>query len=222
MKKIILVALTTLFIIGCNKTSNKLGIVLSKTNVLDSAKIKLVHLYLKNSDSIVYKIDRPTYFSFRDTIKLDSLRDGNYELDYLNIAGDKIKRDFSLNNGSVKFVNIIYDSLALMKIYTKVPINQIKEGESYTVDKRGGCVASMYSGHYFESVNITKKLLDERQIKAIERFEAELLAIRGKGVCGGTGAMTYRVIKDRNVVDEIRDYTCDWNGYETMMLQVNK
>jgi hypothetical protein len=216
--------------VSCNKPSNKLDIILSKGEIVDSSYINMNFICLKNKDSIIYKITKPVRFNYIDTLKFDSLSDGEYELEYIDIVGNTIVNKFRLKDNISKSIRIVCDSIMSKSFYPIIPFNNLKDNESYTIERKGGCVATMFSyykifrsknDYYYESLNIHKKLLKDEEIKNIQKFEAELLAINGKGTCGGTGRMTYKIIKNK-MGRSITDHACNWHEFENMMSKVNR
>ncbi|MNK16758.1 hypothetical protein D3C87_349280 [compost metagenome] len=214
-----------IFFVSCNKPSNRLDIILSKIDLTDSLAVKINFLQLKNHNSVIYKVRLPMRFNYLDTLKFDNLSDGEYELEYLDIVGDTITNKFRLNDNVSKRIRIVYDSIASRHFLSEIPFNNLKDNELYRIEGKGGSVASMYcyytvkkqgQDYYFESVNKSKRLLNPNDIKAIQKFEAELLAIEHKNMCISTGRMTYKIVKD-GVEHEITDNTCNWNGWSNLM-----
>jgi hypothetical protein len=230
MKNTILVLFTVLLLVGCKKSANRFDIILSKSDAADSAYINIDFLSVSNKGSIIYKAETHQRFDFLDTVSLNNLPDGDYELVYNDMIGDRIERKISLKNNESKAVKIVFDSISLDRFYTKIPFNHLKDNESYTIEGKGGCMATMYCHYtiekhkqvyYFESVNIPKRLLKPEEIKAVKRFESELLAIQGKDICSSTGRMTYTILQDEKKT-RIVDNTCNWNGFENLMRKVDK
>lgn len=229
MKSIILILFAVLSFVSCKKQSNQLRVIISRSDLTDSTEIVMSHLSLESKDSVIYKANRLIHFSCNDTLTFDSLSNGNYSVKYIDIIGNKISKTFNLNGKKPRAIGIICDSINANNFDSKTPFYNLKDGESYMIESKGSCVASMYSyyrisrskdNYYYESVNIPKKDLNHEQIKAVKKFEAELLAIYGKGVCGGTGRMTYTIIKAKTEIS-IPDHACNWSGWNTMMRKVN-
>lgn len=230
MKNTILVLFTVSLLVGCKKPASRLDIILSKSDAADSAYINIDFLTVRNKDSVVFKAKGHERFNSPDTLRFSNLPDGEYELAYSDMIGDRIKRKISLKNSESKAVKIVFDSISLDKFYPKIPFNHLKDNESYRLEGKGGCVATMYCGYtiekqkgnyYFKNVNISKKLLKSEEIKAIKRFESELLAIENKDICMSTGRMTYKIIQN-NVEHSIVDNTCNWNGWSNLMSKLSK
>lgn len=230
MKNTILILFILVLFVGCNKPSNKLTIVFSKTNPVDSVSTWIRFLQLKNQDSVVYKAFPLLRMSSGDTLKIDSLYNGDYILEFNNLIGERVRKNVSLNNNELKAVKIVFDSIPLDKFYSKIPFNHLKDNESYTIEGKGGCVATMYchyiiekqkGNYYFKSTNISNRLLKSEEIKAIKKFESELFAIEGRDVCFGTGRMTYKVVKNGTETHSITDNTCNWSGWSNMMFKLN-
>lgn len=231
MKNIILILFALCFV-SCNQPLNKLDIILSKGEIADSSYINMNFLCLKNKDSIIYKISKPVRFNYIDTLKFDSLSDGEYELKYVDIVGNTITNKFLLKDNFSKRIKIVCDSIASEPFLPKIPFNKIKDNESYRIEGKGGCIATMYchyviekhnGDYYFENINQSKRLLTPQEIKAVQKFESELLAIKGKNLCISTGRMTYKIIHDGVEIDSIIDNTCgNWNGWSNLMSKVSK
>jgi hypothetical protein len=192
--------------------------------------ISITNLYeirVKSADSILFAKDYYR-FSETDTLKLDSLSDGNYEIEYSDILGNRKIQKFNLNGGEKQVLDIVFDSIDIRNFIKEVPINTIKNWESYKVERKGGCIATMYGYYtvsktngsfYFDTPYRKARLLTRSQIKAVKKFEAELLAINGADVCISTGRMHYKIICNGKVT-EITDNTCNWHGWEILMSQI--
>lgn len=209
-----------------------MDIILSKIDLTDSLAIKINFLQLKNHNSVIYKVRLPMRFNYLDTLKFDNLSDGEYELEYLDIVGDTITNKFRLNDNVSKRIRIVYDSIASSNFLSEIPFNNLKDNGLYRIEGKGGSVASMYcyytvkkqgQDYCFESVNTPKKLLTLQEIKAVQKFESELLAIKDKHICTSTGRMTYKIIQNGIEIDSIIDKTCgNWNGWSNLMSKVSK
>lgn len=230
MKNTILILSSVLVLVGCKKSSSRLDIIISKRDVTDSAYINVDYLSIRNKDSVIYKTRTHQRFDFLDTISLNNLPDGEYELVYNNLIGEKVKRKVLLKNNELETVKIIFDSILSDKFYAKIPFNHLKDNESYTIEGKGGCGATMYchytiekqkKSYYFKNENISNRLLKSEEIKAIKRFESELLAIENRNVCMSTGRMTYKITQN-NLEHSIVDNTCNWNGWSNLMSKLFK
>jgi hypothetical protein len=229
MKNIILTLLLLFTLISCNNNTNKIEVTFLKTDLSDSHPIELSFLRLSNKDSIIYNKKTIERISVGKKIIFDSLPNGEYILEYSNIELQNIVKHIKLQNNQIYRSKIIYDSLPLNNYYKKIPINNLKNGESYKLFTWGGCVARMESfyqisnknnEYFFESNAVKNKLLKDEDLKAIEKFEAELYALRGKGGCHSTGKMTYSFTKN-NKTDTINEFACNWNTYRILMRKLH-
>jgi len=223
-------SLIILTLISCKKSNNKIEIIFSKTDSRDSMPIRYSLFKLSSGDSVFYNKEIRYQIDLHKPYLFDSLPDGNYKLEYSNIINDTFIKNISLKDNQVYKSKIIFDSLSLQKYYKSVPINNLKNGESYKQYCWGGCVASMHSFYqiknnddiyYFNSYTEKNKKLTETDLKAIEKFEAEIYFLNGKGSCNSTGQMTYTFSKE-NKIDTLKEMTCNWHGYEILMGELNK
>lgn len=225
MKKYFLIFF--IFSLSCKNDLNTLHIVLTKNEKKDSTDITFNSLKISNSDSIIYKINTLEKFKFRDTIKIDKLPKGNYTLEYYDIIGNLIQKKIKLNNFNE--LKITTDNIDINKNKNKTFIKSLKPNNSYTIKMKGGCVAS-YHGYYkimrvnndyfFESYGIKKRILNKKEIRNINKFEAELLTIKNKGFCAGTGRKTFTILTNTSM--QIRDNTCNWNGWSNLFQSLNQ
>lgn len=222
--KLLKIFLILLFLNGCQKQSNNLYITLSRSEFSGKVNAKLFRLEIKGSDSLVYKNKIPLNFSSDDTLKLTGLADGNYKIQYDDILGDTKIKTITLNGNTQRLVQIVPDIISTKK-FNNTPIFTLKNGEHYTVEMSGGCIASLYgyykiSKHndklYLDNFNIKKRVLSTIEVQAIQKFERELLAIQNAKICSSTGAMTFKIIT-YDLEKTIRDDTCMWNGWENLM-----
>lgn len=222
-----LLLLTGLFI-SCHKSDNTLKITFSRACKGSSAKVRAYDFSIESNDSVLYSPRIPMYYGNEDTLKLDSLPAGVYEIKYKDILGRGKVKSVRLGGAKQQLINIVLDSIDTSRLLNKTPIATLKEGESYTVETKGGCVATMYSFYkiskdrgqiYFESVNIPKRSLTISETVAVKEFEAELLAINGVNSCMSTGRMTYKILKDKDTTTII-DNTCNWAGLECVYAKI--
>lgn len=222
-------SLIILNLISCKKSNNKIEIIFSKTDSRDSTPIRYSLFKLSSGDSVFYNKEIRHQIDLNKSYLFDSLPDGDYKLEYSNITNDTFKKVISLSDNQIYKSKVIFDSLPIQKYYKSVPINNLKNGESYKQYSWGGCVASMHSYYqikknddvyYFNSYNEKNKKLSQADLKAIEKFEAEIYFLNGKGTCGSTGQITYTFSKE-NKIDTLREMTCNWRGYELLMKYLN-
>jgi len=215
---------------SCKKSYNKIEIIFSKTNSRDSIPIRYSLFKLSKGDSIFYNKEIRHQINLNRLYLFDSLPDGDYKIEYSNITNDTFRKNISLKNNQIYKSEIIFDSLPLHKFYKSVPINNLKNGESYKQYSWGGCTSTMHSfyeiknnndKYYFNSYTEKNKKLTETDLKAIERFEAEIYFLNGKGSCNSTGQMVYTFSKKENKIDTLREMTCNWHGYEILMRELN-
>jgi hypothetical protein len=226
MKKNTIILILLLFsLISCNNHYNKIEITFLKSDIKDSIPIKYSLLKLSRKDSIIFNKNIIDQIVVGEKYIFDSLPNGEYILEYSNIKEDTIIKHINLKNSRIYQSKILFDSLPLEKYHKYVPINNLKSGESYKLFTWGGCMVRMESFYrisnegnmYFMDSNVDKKrLLKKEEIKAFEKFEAGLYALREKGTCHSTGQMTYAFSKN-NKKDTINEMTCNWNGYSLLM-----
>lgn len=155
-------------------------------------------------------------------MKLDSLPDGLYEISYYDILGEQKYRKINLKENKSGFVNIILDSIDSDKFLNKTPIKNLKEGESYTIEWKGGDIAAMY-GFYkvkknngsicLKTPNYNFERLTEEEINLIMQYEAELLVIKDLNARGSLTSFAYKITTKDKVI-EIIDDTRNWAGYQ--------
>ena len=222
-----LIIFSLLFLISCKNETKTLNIVLTKNEKKDSASIRFNSLSISNSDSIYYKVNNLDNFKFQDTIKIDKLPIGNYKLEYFDLLGNQVTKKISLNENIE--LRIVADSISTEKFENQIPFTYLKNNDSYSVEMKGGCVASFHGNYkisrieniyYFESISIKKRKLEQSEIVAIKKFESELLAINGKNVCISTGRKTFKINSD--IPKVIVDNTCNWNGWSNLFSVLNK
>jgi len=179
---------------------------------------------IRNADSIFY-YKSYRYFYRGDTLQLDSLPSGEYEISYLDILGKRKTRNFNFKNSGAQIINIVFDSIDTRMFRKKAPIYNIKNGETYRVERRGGGGMGHYKLTkennilYFEAPYRKRNQLTPEQIKTVNKFEAELLAIKNVDVCRSTGRMHYKIISQEDTIN-ITDNTCNWYGWEILMRQI--
>ncbi|MFC4740469.1 hypothetical protein ACFO3U_10740 [Flavobacterium ponti] len=233
MKNAIIRTLQIFFLItfiSCNSSYNKIEIVFSKSDLKDTIPIKYSLFNLSNKDSVIYKKKIIEYIIVNKKYVFDSLPNGEYILEYSDIKQDTFTKKINLRNNEVYKTKIIFDSLSLEKYYSHTPINNLRNGESYKLFTWGGCIARMESFYKITNLNNkylldsnldNQKILTKDEIKAINKFEAELLALKGKGICNSTGQMSYSISK-QNKIDTISEMTCNWNSYNLLMSKLYK
>lgn len=230
MKKylLFLTLIMTIFI-SCEKNYNKIEVVFFKSDSRDTIPIRYSYFKLSNKDSIFYNKEIRHQIAVNKPFIFDSLPDGNYKLEYSTILNDTFTKSINLKNNQIYQSKIIFDSLPLQKYYKSVPINNLKNGESYKLLTWGGCVATMYSfyeiknendKYYFNSYSQTKKVLTVKNLEEIKKFEAQIYALNGKGGCNSTGQMTY-TITTKTKVDTLKEMTCNWHGYQILMNELH-
>lgn len=228
MKKTLSIILLITLFLGCKEKRSNLNIVFSKIEKEDSTSISLNGLFLKNSDSTLFKLQRPNKINFKDTIKIDSVPIGIYKLEYVDIIGNKISKSIKINENHNE-IKILTDSINTEKFKNQIPFVNLKNNDSYSVEMKGGCVASFHGNYkisrtknlyYFESIGIKKRKLNQSEIIALKKFESELLAINGKDICSSTGRKTFQI--KGNISKEIIDNTCNWNGWSNLFTFLNK
>lgn len=222
-------SLIILNLISCKKSNNKIEIIFSKTDSRDSMPIRYSIFKLSSGDSVFYNKEIRHQIDLNKSYLFDSLPDGDYKLEYSNITNDTFKKVISLSDNQIYKSKVIFDSLPIQKYYKSVPINNLKNGESYKQYSWGGCVASMHSYYqikknddvyYFNSYNEKNKKLSQADLKEIEKFEAEIYFLNGRGTCNSTRQMTYTFSKE-NKTDTLKEMTCNWRGYEILMGELN-
>jgi len=227
-RKALAVMIVLLLFTSCKEETNELKIYFPRSDQKSTAGVKIFGLQVNSQDSILFTSRIPRNFSTTDTLKFENLLDGDYEIRFYDLLGNLKIKKIELENQDKKLIAVVSDSIDIRNFLSKTPINNLLDKESYTVETKGGCVASMYSfykiskiqGHiYFESVNIPKRVLTAPEIAAVKKFEAELLAINGVDICMSTARMTYKILKDKDAIT-IVDNTCNWSGWETMMAKI--
>jgi len=223
----LILAISTL--ISCKKGNNKIDITFVKTDSRDSTQIRYSLFKLSTEDSVFYNKEIRHQIDLHKPYLFDRLPDGDYKLEYSNIINDTFRKIISLKGNQVYKSEIIFDSLPIHKYYKSVPINNLKNGESYKQYSWGGCVATMHSfyqikrnndQYYFSSYMKKNKKLTEANLKAIEKFEAEIYFLNGKGSCNSTSQITYTFLKE-NKIDTLKEMTCNWHGYEILMKELH-
>lgn len=217
-------------LISCNRSYNKIEIFFSKSDLKDTIPIKYSLFKLSNKDSVIFKKKIIEYITVDKKYVFDSLPNGEYILEYSDIKQDTFTKRINLRNNEVYKTKIIFDSLPLEKYYSLTPISNLRNGESYKLFTWGGCIAKIesfykitnFKNKYLLDSNLdSEKILNDEEIKAIKKFEAELLALNGKGICNSTGQMTYSISK-QNEIDTISEMTCNWNSYDLLMSKLYK
>nr|WP_294938616.1 hypothetical protein [uncultured Flavobacterium sp.] len=225
MEKAIVITLLIFSLFSCNNHYNKIEITFSKSDTNDTIPIKYSLFKLSNKDSVIYKKDIIDYIAINEKYVFDSLPNGEYILEYSDIKHDSFIKRINLKNNEVYRSKILFDSLPLKKYYKLIPINNLKNGESYKLRTWGGCIARMESFYQITNLNEkylldsnadSKRILTNNEINAIKKFEAELFALNGKGTCNSTGRMTYSISKDSKI-DTLAEMTCNWNSYNLLM-----
>lgn len=206
---------------GCSDGANTLKVTFSKTHQDSLSMSGIYGLEVVTKDSVSLFSRTPMLFSDKDTLRLDSLHDGIYDVRYNDMWGNVKTRRVVLNNDQTKSINIISDSLNATRFYNKTPIANLKEGKSYRIEIRGGDVASSYAYYelkkargqtYLSSIWGDAGVLTNAEIEKIKQYEAELLAIEGSKNCNSTGNFTYSIIIEKDTTD-ITDNTCNWDGW---------
>ena len=211
--------------ISCKNNYNKIEITFSKSNIDDTIPIRYSFFKLSNKDLIIYNKNIIESILVDKKYVFDSLPNGEYLLEYSTIKQDTIIEKINLTNNKIYQSKILFDSLPLEKYYNNTPINNLRNGESYKLSTWGGCIARMESFYKITNLNNKyllnsnvdiKRVLTDSEIAAIKKFEAELLALKGKGTCNSSGRMTYSISKGNNT-DTLSEMTCNWNGYTSLM-----
>ncbi|MCW4470784.1 hypothetical protein OGH69_17560 [Flavobacterium sp. MFBS3-15] len=206
---------------GCNRNNNSLKINFLRSNKNNTSTLKIVNFKVSSADSIYEHYKLPAYHPPGYNIILDSLPDGEYDIAFFDLYGnEKIKR-VHLNGARAGTVSIVMDSIDATAFFGKTPMANLKNNSFYKIDKVQGCVASFHDGYevekksdniFIKTTNQKAHLLTKPEIEKIKQFEAELLSINGKGICGGTGIAQYSIITDKDTV-RFFDNTCNWDGW---------
>ncbi len=230
IKNVLLLLYCSITLIGCKKSYNKIDITFIKSESNDSIPIKYCLFKLSDKDTALFNKYILEQIIVNKHYVFDSLPDGKYVLEYSNLTQDTLTKVINLKNNLVYETRILYDSLPLEKYYNETPIHNLKEGEKYTFFRWGGSIARMESfydvtkldhKYYLNTYSDTMKLLNHNDIIAIKKFEAELLALNNKGFCRSSDQMTNTLSKG-NQTDTIREMTCNWYGYESLMRKIYK
>lgn len=204
---------------GCSGNNNTLKVTFSKTHQDSLSMSGIYGLEVVTKDSVSLFSRTPMLFSDKDTLRLDSLHDGIYDVRYNDMWGNVKTRRVVLKNDQTKSINIISDSLNAARFYNKTPIANLKEGKSYRIEIRG--MGSSYAYYelkkargqtYLSSIWGDAGVLTNAEIEKIKQYEAELLAIEGSKNCNSTANFTYSIIIEKDTTD-ITDNSCNWNGW---------
>ncbi|MHA3789295.1 hypothetical protein ACX0HA_13885 [Flavobacterium hauense] len=221
MKRVLFLLFFSILLGGCQRSNNALKISFSRACGDNTSSVQVYGLQVIHRDSIFFSRNIPMRFSVKDTLKLDSLPDGLYEISYYDIRGEQKSRKINLKENKSGFLNIILDSIDSNKFLNKTPIKNLKEGESYTLDWKGGDIASMYGYYkigkkkgdvYFETPNYNIEKLTQDEINLVMQYEAELLAIQSMNAKGSLNSFAYKINKNGKIT-EIIDDTRNWAGY---------
>jgi hypothetical protein len=227
MKFKIFLLLFLILNLSCRKNNGNLNVVFEKNEILDSIPFRINGLKIQKKDSVFF-IHKNTFLSYnlQDTFKIENLELGLYKLEYIDIIGNKISKEINIKD-DITF-KIIIDSIDSSSNFNKTPLMNLKNNETYKIEMKGGCVATMYSfyvveklndEYFFEAINFNKTKLDTLDLSYVNKFESELLTINNKDICMSTGRMTYKIIKDGKEL-EIFDNTCNWNGWGNMFKKI--
>ncbi len=153
---------------------------------------------------------------------LDSLNGGTYRIYYNDLYGGLVSKEVELLPGNDQHLTIKIDSLDASEFLRKTPLANLENGKSYKISWKGGDVTSFYGGYemkltnggyIMQPVNLEPILLSAEDTNKVKQFEAELLSIEGKGICGGLNALTYTITKSGGI-QQITDFTCNWVGWD--------
>ena len=232
MKKIRKTTLIIVFIsiiFGCNKKeNNRIEIKIKRKDLNDSSAIKHFNFELSNQDKVLFKNKIVLNLKLEDLLSFDSLPNGQYNLKYNTIQNESINKKIILFNSKIHKEEIIYDDINYANYIKKTPINNLKNNQSYKLLRYGGCESREESFYIIKNLNgrllfttnlFKNKILDNKEIAAIQKFEAELMSLNGKGSCMSTGQMTYIITKEK-FTDTLKEMTCNWYGYEKMIKQL--
>lgn len=224
IRKLIVIFAFLFLLTSCKRECNKLEIKFSRVDSLNTESINVNELVLKKDDSIFFSKMR--YHSKpNDILKFDSLPDGKYELKYFDILDNLRIKKFNLVANESRLINIKFDSIDTGMFINKAPISNLKNGDTYRIERKGGGMYGYYvvtkenNTFYFNAPYRKSKMLTMGQVDAIRNFEAELLKINGIDICISTRRMHYKII-NKGKVTEITDNTCNWSGWSTLMTSI--
>lgn len=223
MKKLILLLSCLLLFISCKKQSGQINIVLD-----EQFGKRLFEFNIYSEDTVVYKSRIPINFNGGDTIIFRKLPEGRYKISYLDILGKTKVTNVNLTGGDTTWIKPEPNIVNVESFFSNTPINNIKDDQQYIIKMEGGSIATMEGWYtitkekgqiYFKPTRGNKILLSKDGVKAVEQFEAQLLAINNIYICHSTDRLKYTIIQNKDTL-EIIDNTCMWNGWNVMSKKI--
>ncbi len=206
-------------VIGCTSSSIQVNIEDSRTEY-GSATVRELKLY--RNDSLIRIID-PVQ---RNRHVIDSLRSGNYRIEYTSIFKKTESVYVKIRKGKKYYVDLFVDYINHeLETYNPI-INRLKDGESFPiVFSSRGCFhystekmkIRRESDKYFVEYKDKEKMLNDEDIEAIQHFEIELNYMNYSGC---TTKDTYKIFY-KTILVMVSDGSCRWRGLYYLKKKLN-
>lgn len=177
---------------------------------------------LYKGDSLFKKFEA----HYRGTVFIENLESGKYYIEFINWFGKITRVDVEIGSEKNYYTEICLNQMDYER-ETHIPIiNQLEEGESYSIlmlshgcfhSTKDSLFLSKKDESYFIKYNGVEKLLKENELTAIRHFEIELNYINALGC---TTVDTYLVkFKEKEII--VKDGGCNWRGRYNLLKNLN-
>ncbi len=206
-------------VVGCTPSSIQVNIKDSRSE-RSSASVRELKLY--RNDSLI-RIINPVQ---RNRHVIDSLRSGNYRIEYTSIFNKTEGVHVKIKKGKKYYVDLFVDYINHeLETYNPI-INRLQDGESFSIDfSSRGCFhysteemkIRRESDKYFVEYKDKEKILSKDDVEAIRHFEIELNYMNSSGC---TTTDTYTIFHRAGLV-MIFDGSCRWRGLYYLKKKLN-
>lgn len=213
--------LITLLLINCKNYNNKITIKYHYKNTSINEPIKYSILKLYSDDSVYFEKSIREDIHLDKSIIIDSLPNEKLTLEYSVLDGRIKKENINLTKEISKKINIEFNNINYEKFQSKIPINNLKNGEKYKMyakNTRGPAsfynsftITKEHDNYYFQSIDKPKRKLNNKNIEALKKFETELYYLNNKGIASNTSGFIFTFIKN-NQTDTLKEFTSNWYG----------
>lgn len=221
VRSIFLFLTSFIFFSSCDTTLECSVTVCVSTTYLLPSEFHLNAILISEDDKTEQSID----FKKKDSVIINNLKPGNYQITYFNRFGELISVFFTLNERiETTRIRLFDDRIDLKAYLEKRRIDKLKNGDCLKIElKRSGCfsfseeTAVFYKerDELFATNLIDTFALDSEQIGQIRKFETELGYARDN-VC--TIYDTYRIFLNNAEVLLVEDNSCTWDGFHEYLI----
>ena len=222
MKYSLFLFLIILIFTSCSDYKFSKLIITTDNENKNSGNLPLSELTIYKNGKFFKKIVGKESIFIDNPITIDSLEKGEYEFEYYNLFGEKVKKKYvAKNKKKIDSLQIHPDQFDSTNKLNRSIINRLRNDSVKINYLSNGCFQKISdsiiirnkNGNYFISHGNKTRQLNEREIKKLIQFECELYSIPQDGGC--TTIEIYR-ISSNNKKDSIRNGGCIWSGWENI------